>query len=582
MTMLITKFNKLIANKFVWIGFTFLIVLAFVAWDMSVPDDARDPSERQAAGMLFGKPVSPDELRTAYVHTYMAVTLAMGQTLPISEELDKELTNMAWKRLASLKQAQKMGIRTTDREVVEAIRSFPDFHEQNQFNPDLYRSFIQQYLGRLGFGANQFEEHIRQELVLQKLQRMVSESVIITPAEIQRAINSFGDEFTVQYVIVNEDVLGEGLEITDEEARAFYDEHSEDFTIPPRVSVKYVRFPIDAYKDEVDITEGQALDYYDLNIEEFTRYEDDPALDDGEEESPFADDDLFRVATTIPFEDVKDEIIDRLRREMAARRAADVAMDYVIDLVPDRDGVAATFEEAAETYGVTIEKTAPFARGELPEGIDADLSFSVAAFDLRPHPEYYFSDAIEGDDDIYVLALEERHPAYVPDYEEVKGRVYEAARADAIQRAVMDLAETFRETAGTELRAGTSFAEIAETFAIPARAPITFTAATGLEDLEYGEQVLRAVLAYNEGEVTAPVRVNDAYLVAHVQTRSAADIAQYADFRQQIIATLARERARILFDEWQAHLLRQADFTPRVVPPRVPDEDYEDDWVRAE
>ncbi len=582
MAMLITKFNKLIANKFVWIGFTFLIVVAFVAWDMAVPEEDRDPAARQAAGHLFGEPVSPDEFRSAYVHTHMGLTLAMGQPLRMTEELDAELTRMAWKRLASLKHARQLGIRTSDREVVEAIRAFPDFHDQGQFNPDIYRAFLHQYLGQLGFGPTQFEEHVRQELVLQQLQRMVSESVLITPAEIQRAIHSFGDEFTVQYATIDEDVLGEGLEISEEEARAFYDKDPEAFTIPPKVRVKYVRFPIADFKDEVEITEDQALSYYDLNIDDFTEYEEqEPALYD-EEESPPDDDDLFRVATTIPFEDVKEEIMDRLRRDAAALRAADVATDFVISLVPDRHGDAATFEEAAEEYGVIIEETEPFARGETPENVDAGIAFAQAAFDLRPHRDYYFSDAVEGAEHMYVLALDERFASYVPDYEEVQDQVHEAARADAVARAVEDLAETFRDTAQTELRAGQTFEEIADIFAIPVSEPVTFSATVGLDDRAYGDELLRAVLVYNEGEVTEPVEIENRHLVAHVAQRTAADMDQYADFRQQIVSTLTGERARILFEQWQEQLLEKAEFTPREIPDPAPaDEDdfYEDDWV---
>lgn len=578
MAMLITKFNKLIANKFIWIGFTFLVVVAFAFMGLTGADDARDPAARHAVGTLFGEPVSPEAFRNAYIHSLMAVTLSYGRHIPMTEEINKELTDLAWKRLVSLKQAQRMHIRVSDREVVEAIRSFPDFQEQNRFNPDLYRAFVHHYLGQLGFGPNQFEEHVRQELALQKLRRMVAESVLITPPEIQRAVHSFGDEFTVQYVLIDEEVLGEGLEITEEEALAFFEENSEAFTIPPKVRVKYVRFPIDRYKDDVEVTEEQALDYYDLNIDQFTHYEED---EDADRDQLFDDEELFQVATTKPFEDVKDEIMDQLRRDMAARRAADVAMDFVIKLVPDRQGDAATFEEAAEAYDLAIEQTEPFARNEVPENIDAGIAFSVAAFHLRPHPEYYFSDAVEGAAHIYVLALEERLTSYVPEFEEVADQVREAAQRDAVVRAVEELANTFQETATAELREGKTFSDIAKMFAIPFSEPVTFTAAAGLEGLEYGSDILRAVLAYNEGEVTAPVYTGAGYLVAHVAERAAADVAQFGDFRQQIVNTLARERTHILFEEWQEYMLKKADFTPRELEPRpsADDDDFDDDWV---
>jgi len=565
MAMVITKFNKLIANKFIWIGFTILIVLAFVVWDMSIPEEARDGSQA-APATLYGKPVSPDEFRAAYVHTYMSVVLSMGQNIQITPEVDAELTDMAWKRLVSLKEANKLGLAVSNREVVEAIRNFGGFQQNNQFSPAIYQSFVQQFLPNLGFSAAQFEDHVRQELVLQQLQRMVAETVLVTPAEIERAIRSFGDSFTVEYALIDETVLGEGLVVSDEKLEAFFENNQERFATAPKVQVRYVRFAIADYEADVEITEAQALDYYDLNIEQYTRVE-EPVEAEEEEQ-------LFAVTTTLPFEDVQEEIIATLRRETAAHRTADVAMDFVISLVPDRLGNALAFDEAANSLGLEILQTEPFARGAFLPDIDAGLAFTSAAFDLRPGPEFYFSDAITGRDYIYVLALEERFPSYLPELEEVREAVLAAAQASAIQDAMEELARSLKEAAEAD-----TFAAAADQLLIQTRGPVEFTAAAGLSDVDYGQDLLRAVLNFNQGEVTEPVKVSNGYLVAFVTGRVAADPAEYADFRPQIIVTIAGERSRILFDEWQEQLLRQADFQPRVIPERIPDEEEDDEWA---
>lgn len=570
MAMLITKFNKLIANKFVWIGFTILIVLAFVAWDMAVPEDARDPSARIAAGTLYGEPVSPDEFQQARIHTYMSLVLSFGQAFPITPEVDEELNNMAWRRLISLRKGKELGLQTSNREVVAAIRNFPGFQHEGQFDSQAYRQFLQQYLNPLGFSDRQFEEHVRQELILQKLERMVTETVLLSPAEVDRAISTIGDEFTVDYALINEKVLGAGLEPTEEEVMAFFETNKSAFMIPPKVQVKFVRFPIASFMEGIEITEDQALAYYDLHLDDFVK-ETEPD-DDGE--------DLFVITETIPFEDVQADIKATLQRDMAARRAADVAMDFVIALVPDRDGIAQSFEQAAEAFDVAVERVPPFARDEIPDGIDAGLTFARDAFDRRLHPEFYFSDAIEGTDYFYVLALEERIPEREPLFEEVEIRVREAATEAAIADALRDLADHFRSAAQELIEAGDSFSAAAEPFAIPVQEAVAFSAAEGLEDVPYGNDLVRSVLNYNQGEVTEPVRLIDGYLVAHVALRTPADPAQFAAFRPQIIASLTRERGRILFEEWQEQLLRDANFTPRTLDRFDYDEDFEDDdWA---
>lgn len=572
MAMLITKFNKLIANKFVWIGFTVLIVLAFVAWDMSVPDDARDPAARLAPGTLYGQPVPPDEFHGARIHAYMSLILSMGRQIPISPEIDRELNRMAWRHLITMRRGREWGLVSSNREVIEAIRAYPGFQHEGQFHPDIYRGFIDHLLAPMGFTPAQFEEYVRQELLVQKLERMVSEAVLVAPSEVDRAIQSIGDEFVVHYALIDERILGEGLDVTEDDARAYFEANLERFMIPPKVRVKYIRFPVADYLVEAEITEQQALDYYDLHIDEFVRVPEDADLEE---------DELFQVTETIPFEEVREDIMDRLRRDVAARRAADSAMDFVIKLVPDRHGEASGFEEAAEQFGKSVEYTEPFAEGDVPPEIDAGPAFSRAAFELRPHPEYFFSDAIEGRENIYVMALVERIPEREPSFEEISARAMVAAFRDAAERAVTELANQFHAAAEEAIAAGNAFREIAESFAVPVRETPAFTAATGLEETPYGNELVRTVLGYNEGEVTAPVATRAGRLVAFISQRTPVDPAEFAHLRPQIVASLTRDRARILFHEWQEQLLREAEFQPRTIEQPLYDEedDFYDDYA---
>ncbi len=557
MAMLITKFNKLIANKFVWIGFTFLIVVAFAFMGMAGSGDARDRADRQAAGTLFGESISAETFRRAYANTYMGVLLAVGQQISITEEVDRELRRMTWKRLASLMKAEQMGLRTSDREVVAAIRSYPMFQQNGRFSTETYQQFVNQYLMAMGFSAGQFEEHVAEELVLDKLRQALAQAVWIPPAEIDQAIRTLGDSFEVSYVRIDDDAVGEIDPLETEAVRAFFENDPERFMRPAQVQVRFVRFPVEAFEDEVEITEEQVRAHYDLNQEMYTREEVAETPDDHAEE----DDDLFRITTTIPFEEVQAEIEESLRREAAARRAADVAMDFVVSLIPDRHGEAASFEAAAETFNRDIESLPPFDRHTVPEGIDAGPDFVRAAFDLRPHAEYYFSDPVEGEEYLYVIALDERIPERVPEFEEVADEVRQAAEQAERARQRTAWAEGFVQTAKQHLADGESWSDVAQQFDLSASTPLRFSAADGLAERPYGNQLVRAVLAHNAGEITEPVRVGNAYLVVYVQERDEVDPMLYADFRPQIAASLAQERAAVLFGEWQQQLLQEAEFT---------------------
>lgn len=573
MAMLITKFNKLIANKFVWIGFTFLIVVSFAFMGMAGSGEARDRAERQAAGTLFGESISAETFRRAYANTYMSVLLAVGQQISITEEVDRELRRMTWKRLASLLKAEQMGLRTSDREVVAAIRSYPMFQQDGRFSADIYQQFVHQYLAAMGFSAGQFEEHIAEELVLEKLRRALAEAVWVPPSDIDQAIRTLGDTFEVSYVLIDDEAVGEVTPPTTDELQAYFDENPERFIRPPQVKVRFVRFPIASFADEIEISEEQVRSHYDLNIDRYTREEVADTEADAADE-----DELFRITTTIPFEEVQAEIEETLRREAAARRAADVAMDFVVSLIPDRHGDAASFDAAAETFNVNVEDLPPFDRHTVPDDIGAGPEFVRAAFELRPHAEYYFSDPVEGDDNLYVMVLDQRIPERIPEFAEVEEAVREAAKQAKRERLRTARAEAFAQAAEQALLAGTAWSTVAGEFELEPSEPLQFSAAEGAGDAPYSRQLVRAVLAYNAGEITEPVSVWGGYLVIHVKEREEADPALFADFRPQIAASLAQERAAILFEEWQQQLLHEAEFS-------TPDDRetplYDDEWDDA-
>ena len=575
MTMVITKFNKLIANKFIWIGFVFLIVVSFAFMGATGSGRAADAADRAAAGTLFGERISGEQFHRAYVHSYMALVLAVGQAVPINTELRAELEEQAWRRLAALKAGHRLGLRTSDREVIEAIRSYPVFQESGAFSPDYYRGFVQKYLASMGFSAGQFEEYVAEELVLEKVRRMVAESVLITPEEVDRVLSQYTDEWTVQYVVLDEETVPTVPAVEEDEVAAFFEAQAERFTIPAQVQVQFVRFPVDDFLDRVEVTDEQAQAHYGRNLNRYTVVETiHPEPREGDEEEDERDeDDVFEITRTLDFEEARDRIVAELQRTAAARMAADEAMDFVMLLMPGREGVAPGFGEAAAALGRPVETVEPFTRDQAPPEIDAGERFVEASFRLQPGADYYFSDPVAGDDYLYVIALEKQIPARIPELDEVRDQVRAAAQERAEREALYELAQSFQAAALEDLQAGRTFAETAGAFVVGLEEPEPFSAFTGSAAGPYGAALIQAVDGYQPGDVTEPLSVRDAYLVAYVVDRTATDAQDFAMFRPQILQSLRQQQRGVLYAEWQEQLLREADFTPRTIPSRPEEEE---------
>ncbi len=132
MAMLITKFHRLIQSKILWLLFLVIIVFSFVIWGTQMP--TTEDRAANDAGKLNGEAIAFDQFQEARFHTYLSVVLMSGRQINITPEVDEQLTDMAWQRIASLQEAEKLGLTTSDEEVIKAIQSL-EFLQSNGQQP---------------------------------------------------------------------------------------------------------------------------------------------------------------------------------------------------------------------------------------------------------------------------------------------------------------------------------------------------------------------------------------------------------------------------------------------------------------
>src|SRR5262245_46114296 len=121
MAMLITKFHRLIQNRLLCLFFLIVVVFSFVIWVSQMP--TKEDRVPNGEGTLGGDSISVEDFQQARFHTYMSLVLMSGRQINITPEIDEQLYDMAWQRIASLREASNFGITTTDDEIVKAIQS---------------------------------------------------------------------------------------------------------------------------------------------------------------------------------------------------------------------------------------------------------------------------------------------------------------------------------------------------------------------------------------------------------------------------------------------------------------------------
>lgn len=569
--MMISKFHKLIQSKVIWVTIAIMIIFAFVVWAM--PWQARDEMAKEVrhAGKLFGEKISFEEYRSARADTYLSLAMMMGQVPRLNDRMNEELSKSAWRRIASLKKARELGLTASNDEVIQAIKTQPIFQENGQYDARRFQGFVVNFLRQLGISEPQFENYVRQEIILQKLRSLVAQSLIISPYEIQRTFDTVNDLFDIQYAIITPDDVENRVNVTEEDIQSYFDENREEFMIPPKVSVKFVRFPVSSFTNDIEVTEEDALAYYDENIENYTEVAeaeeeivDEEQSEDGVVDSLSAELDTIPETVTIPFEDVQEEIQQTLIRQQARIAASDKATDMVLAIANAGDSL--TFEDAAEKFGVEVKKAGPFAVNEPIEGIDAGLLFNEDCFQLFPNPDEYFSNAIMGKDYVYVAALEEQFKERLPLLSEVRPQVEEAAEVEALVKALQDAATELQQAAEKAIESeSATFAQTGKQLGYAIHSITNVSALSVPEDDEtLAEIIIPSVLTYNQKEVTAPIPSEEGIIIAYVADRTPGTMTSLASLKPQIIDALRRERRPYLFRDWEDYLLEQGSFVDNI------------------
>jgi hypothetical protein len=568
--MMISKFHRLIQSRLLWGAFLVVIIFSFVIWGM-FPGGSRggsdDDPRNRAAGELGGEEISFDEFNAAYRSAYLGLALQYGRDIPGGADREAQIRRLAWSRLATLREAARLGVSATDDEVRGAIQATFSSRDSG-YNPQYYEAFAQNMLAPLGFTKPQFEHHLREEITMQKLGLLIGRQAIVTPLELQRTFSTLMDTFTVDYAVVEPAPLEKDLDVTEDAARALFDEDPAAFTLPETRDISYVAFPVAdfAAEPEEPFSEDELLDYYEVHIQDYTTTVTD---DEGKESQSVAD-----------FEEVKDSIAGALKLERARETARDAASEFYYALLPGGEDIRLPdFAAKAREAGREPQTVQDLRNGGTPVP-DAGYALTAEAFELGLDIYDRAGAPVDGKDAVYVLYLDAVHEPRVPAFDEVKDEALAAAKQKALAAAMKDKADFAKAAAETGIAEGKSLKDSLKGSGLKVVSAPAFTGLEGTSSTDSAvRSLVQAVVACNAGDVTDPVPSPEGLLVAHVKERQAADPASFESYSAEMSNVIRGRRAQELFADWQAALLSESNFTDFQ---KAGAYDYEEDEEEAE
>jgi peptidyl-prolyl cis-trans isomerase D len=164
-----------------------------------------------------------------------------------------------------MQEAKKMGIQVSDDEINLSIRSNRNFQTSGKFDPALYRRI----LADQKMTPEYFENELRTERTLGRLQRMVTDFVKVSEAEVREAYRKETDKMTIDYVrFATPDYIAK-VNVTDQETQAYYNSHKTEYQIPPLYKINYIVIDPKTYEAGVQINDAMIKDFYESEIGSF-------------------------------------------------------------------------------------------------------------------------------------------------------------------------------------------------------------------------------------------------------------------------------------------------------------------------
>lgn len=373
-------------------------------------------------------------------------------------------------------EAEQLGIRPGEAEVVDLVRNLPAFRGPNGFDPKKYEEFTGEMLGPNGFTEAQLEDLARDDLSLKKIKELLSAAVSLPEAESKSEYEELYGKNFVSVVRLNIADFAKDVKVNDDDARKYYDSHKEEFQSEEKRKIDLVSFALTneqkklTGKDRVDLLtklQDRANDFSQALLEkgadfhqvaskfqtpvattgDFSTKSPDPKLKDKpkvisaafqlSQKDPTSDlieeeDGYYIVhlvgttpARPLTFDEAKPKIADTLKTQRAREQLSMKGVQLVHDL---RDAAKANqpLAPVCQKDGVKLEKLDPFALAEdaevspndKPKAEPADLnSIKNGVAQSQPGDVSEFMPTQDGG---LIVALEKREPPDPAKYQQGK------------------------------------------------------------------------------------------------------------------------------------------------------------------
>jgi len=583
--------------KLIWWALVVVVVLTFVGGFIFLFGSGFDTGYQAqvsgALGTVNGEPISRVDLQNA-VAEQRAMYRQRFKTDPGGQE-GRLIEAQAWRGLVTQRliaqQAKKLGLKAHDREVLitlqasppQALLSLPDFQTNGQFDPNKYAAAIR----NPNINWAPFEEMVRDQLPVRKLQERMVASIKLSQPELEQAYRRRFERVGLTVVTVPAVFDTQMAAPGDADLDRAYARYKGRFGGPARASLEVLAMPKQFSEDELRAAREQAqnLAHRARNGEDFAQlardYSEGPGAEQGGEinrvfqPSEFGPE-LAPKMTGMNKGDVSDpiaqpggflvlKVLDRIPDPMSPTPSMRVAQ-ILIMIRPGDEALRQQFEtmrkvrdraksaglaKAATEKGLATTKTSFFPFGSTPPQLNeapnlADWAFNAKKGEVSP--------IVEGSDAFFLAQVAETREAGASPRADVVEQLRAIAESETRVLAARPRVDQLMQAVAQ----GKSLEDAARSVGLTAASVPPMSREQPDPRLAASPEAVGAAFSAAAGRILGPIQTPGAWVVMRVDVKVPADTASFEQLKGQITSDILQRRQNDFLQAWTTEVRRGA------------------------
>ncbi len=301
-------------------------------------------------------------------------------------------------------EAQRLGFPVTPEEMTDRIKQIlPTVFSGDTWLKDRYAAEVQMRTG--GMSVSQFEEFLRNQMLLERFRQLITDGITVSPAEVEQEFRRRNEKVQIQYAAIKPEELAITIHPSDAELSAYFAKNASKYQVPEKRSARYALLDLDKLRAHTQVGDDVLRAYYNTHI------------------------DQYKVEDRAHVEHILFKTVGKTDAEVAEIRQK-------ADDVQKQAKKGANFEDLAKKYSED-DATKPKG-GDLGWIVEGQTvpEFQQAAFSL---PKGSISDLVKTQYGFHIIKVLDRETAHTKTFEEVRDTIVPIVLDEKVRQDANDI-----------------------------------------------------------------------------------------------------------------------------------------------